>query len=89
MSGRHLAVVGAGSWGTTLANLLRRNGHEVRLWARELEVVESIATRRENTLFLPGCQLDDGIEATGDVCQTVEGADLVVSAPPSHAVACG
>jgi glycerol-3-phosphate dehydrogenase (NAD(P)+) len=81
-----VAVIGAGSWGTTLADLLARNGYAVRLWAREPEVVASIRERRENTLFLPGAGLDAGLEATGTLREAVDGADLIVSAPPSHAV---
>lgn len=81
-----VAVIGAGSWGTTLADLLARNGHVVRLWAREAEVVESIRERHENTLFLPDAPLAPGLLATGNVAEAVTGADLIVSAPPSHAV---
>jgi len=81
-----VAVIGAGSWGTTLADLLARNGHTVRLWAREPEVVASIRDRHENTLFLPEARLDPALEVTGTVAEAVAGADLIVSAPPSHAV---
>jgi glycerol-3-phosphate dehydrogenase (NAD(P)+) len=81
-----VAVVGAGSWGTTLADLLARNGHGVRLWAREPEVVTSVNQRRENELFLPGSPLADGLEARSSVAEAVRGAELVVSAPPSYAV---
>ncbi|MEQ8166288.1 MAG: 3-hydroxyacyl-CoA dehydrogenase NAD-binding domain-containing protein, partial [Alphaproteobacteria bacterium] len=49
-----LAVIGAGAWGTALAQTFARTGHEVRLWARETEVVASIARDRENPLYLPG-----------------------------------
>ncbi len=80
------AVIGAGSWGTTLADLLARNGHTVRLWAREHEVVESVQHRHENTMFLPDARLDPGLVATDAVAEAVAGADLIVSAPPSHAV---
>lgn len=80
------AVIGAGSWGTTLANLLVRNGHVVRLWAREAEVVQSIRERHENTLFLADAPLDRGLEAVPTIADAVAGAELVVSAPPSHAV---
>ena len=80
------AVIGAGSWGTTLADLLARNGHQVRLWAREPEVVQSIRERRENTLFLADAPLDPGIEAVTGIPAAVADVDLVVSAAPSHAV---
>jgi glycerol-3-phosphate dehydrogenase (NAD(P)+) len=81
-----VAVVGAGSWGTTLADLLARNGHAVRVWAREPEVIASINQRRENELFLPGAPLADRLEARASVADVVRDAELVVSAPPSHAV---
>ncbi len=81
-----IGVVGAGSWGTTLADLLARNGHDVKLWAREPEVVESIRKDRVNAVFLPDSRLEDGIEALGDIGDVVSGVELVVSAPPSHVV---
>ena len=48
----NFAVIGAGSWGTTLANLLSNNGHKVMLWAREPEVVAGINTDRHNPYFV-------------------------------------
>jgi len=81
-----IAVLGAGSWGTTLADLLARNGHEVRLWAYEAEVVESINSRRENTVYLPECRLAEGLTATSDAHAVLGGAGLVLCAIPSHAV---
>lgn len=83
-----IAVVGAGAWGTTLADLLARKGGEgeVALWAREPEVVESINREHVNRMYLPGATLDPGVRATGDVAAAVREADVVVSAAPSHAV---
>jgi len=81
-----IAVVGAGSWGTTLADMLVRNGHDVRLWAREAEVVESIRKNRVNSVFLPDCPLQEGIQPFEDIGEVVTGAEMVVSAAPSHAV---
>jgi glycerol-3-phosphate dehydrogenase (NAD(P)+) len=80
-----VAVLGAGSWGTTLADLLAAKGERVRLWAYEAEVVESVNRSRENTLFLPGVRLTDGLEAFADAAEAANGADVIVSAPPSHA----
>jgi len=82
----NVGVIGAGSWGTTLANMLAANGHAVRLWAREPEVVETINASHINRLYLDGCQLSEEVTATGDVGEAVAQSDLVVSAPPSHAV---
>jgi glycerol-3-phosphate dehydrogenase (NAD(P)+) len=79
-----IGVLGAGSWGTTLADLLVRRGCTVRLWAYEDEVVESINLRHENTVFLPGCPLAAELTATNDAIAAVEGADVVLSVAPSH-----
>lgn len=81
-----VGVLGAGSWGTTLADLLARKGHAVTLWAYEREVVEAINGRHENTLFLPGCELAPSLAASGDAAATVAEADLVLSVAPSHVV---
>jgi len=78
------AVVGAGAWGTALADLLVRNGHDVKLWAFEPDVVESINDRQENARFLAGHRLAAGIEALNDVEETVDDAELVTFATPSH-----
>ncbi len=80
------AVVGAGSWGTTLANLLAHAGHDVGIWAREPEVVESINRAHVNEVFLPGRPLHSGLVAHRDIPAAVRGVELVVSAAPSHAV---
>lgn len=77
------AVVGAGAWGTALADLLRRNGHDVTMWAYEPDVAESITSRRENVRFLKGHELAAGIIATSDLSRAVKGAELVVFATPS------
>ncbi len=77
------AVVGAGAWGTALADLLACNGHVVRLWARELDVAESIGTRHENVRFLAGFALSSALAATTVLNDVVRGAELVVFAAPS------
>ncbi len=81
-----VGVLGAGSWGTTLADLLARKGHEVRLWAYEAEVVESINRRHVNELFLTGKSLDPRLVACSDPFEAVEGVPLILSAAPSHVV---
>lgn len=82
-----IAVLGAGSWGTTLADLLARKGTTVRLWAHEADVADAINARHENPVFLPGAALAPSLTASGDAAEVVRDADLVVSAAPSHAVA--
>jgi glycerol-3-phosphate dehydrogenase (NAD(P)+) len=81
-----VGVLGAGSWGTTLADLLARKGFEVRLWAREPEVVASINETHENSVFLEGAALHPSLRAVADPAAAVQDADVVVSAAPSHAV---
>ena len=80
-----VAVLGAGSWGTTLADLLARKGDAVRLWAYEREVVEAINRSHENPLFLPGVRLAPALRAEHDAREAVREAEVIVSAPPSHA----
>jgi len=80
-----IAVLGAGAWGTGLAIVLgRKRTHQIRLWAREPEVRESISSRRLNELFLPGQEIPDSVEAVSDICETIDGAEIVVSAIPSQ-----
>jgi len=79
-----LDVIGAGAWGTSLALTAARAGHTVRLWAREQEVVDSITTRRENTLFLPGIELPSSIKATADLKSAVADAEAVLIAAPAQ-----
>ena len=77
-------VVGAGAWGTALADLLARNGHEVKLWAYEPDVVESINGKHENVRFLGGHALSPSVAAVADIHRAVEGAELVTFATPSQ-----
>jgi len=79
-----IAVLGAGSWATTLANLLAAKGETVRLWAYEPEVVEAINRGHENPLFLPGVRLQPGLRAYGKTREAVAGAPVILSAAPSH-----
>jgi glycerol-3-phosphate dehydrogenase (NAD(P)+) len=81
---RRIAIIGAGSWGTALSLTLARLGHAVKLWAFEPEVVDSIRVRRENELFLPGIALPESLFATHDLAEALRGAEMVVTALPSH-----
>ena len=81
-----IGVIGAGSWGTTLADLLATNGHDVRLWAYEREVVESVNRYHVNALFLADSRLAETLSAHGELGPAAEGAEMVVCAVPSHAV---
>lgn len=86
MRSRGIAVIGAGSWGTALADCLARNGHRVRIWSHEAEVAESITTRRRNDAYLPGVELDDKLRATTDHAELLEDAEILVSVSPSEFV---
>ncbi len=79
-----VAVIGAGSWGTALALHLARNGHEVRLWVREPELLEAMRAKGENTMFLPGFPLSGGVRPCEAFDEALAGSALVVSAVPSH-----
>jgi glycerol-3-phosphate dehydrogenase (NAD(P)+) len=79
-----LGVLGGGAWGTALAQVLAADGSEVRLWAREAEVVDGINGRRENTLFLPGLALSENIRATGDIRWVAEAEAVLVVTPAQH-----
>lgn len=81
-----IAVLGAGSWGTTLANLLAKKGYAVRIWAFEAEVAAAINERRENLTYLRGIELDARLTAGTAVKEVVSGADVVVSVTPSQHV---
>jgi glycerol-3-phosphate dehydrogenase (NAD(P)+) len=78
------AVIGAGAWGTALADLLARNGHRVSLWAYESDVATSINERHENVRFLPGVALQRDVHATTDLREALDGAHLVNLVTPSH-----
>jgi glycerol-3-phosphate dehydrogenase (NAD(P)+) len=81
---KRIAVIGAGNWGTALAATLAKTGHAVTLWAYEPEVVESIRAQHENALFMPGVKLPESIEATNDLGEALEQAEIVLTVMPSH-----
>jgi glycerol-3-phosphate dehydrogenase (NAD(P)+) len=78
------AVIGAGAWGTALADLLSRNGHDTRIWAYEWDVVESINRSHVNRRFLAGHPLSDTLVAFNSMEGALEDADMVTLATPSH-----
>jgi glycerol-3-phosphate dehydrogenase (NAD(P)+) len=79
-----MTVVGAGSWGTTIASLAARNG-PVLLWARESGLAERITAAHENPRYLPGQPLHPRLRATASLSDAAEQADVVVMAVPTHA----
>ena len=79
-----IAIIGAGGWGTALARLAARQHHQVRLWAFEAEVVDSIRNRRANEIFLPGVELPAALQVTNDLEEATRDADVVLTAVPSQ-----
>lgn len=80
---QRFGVIGGGAWGTALAQVLRRAGRDVVLWAREPEVVGSINDSHANPLFLPDIALDAGIRATGELAAAAR-ADALLLVPPAQ-----
>jgi len=77
---RKISVIGAGAWGTTLSILLAENGHQVSLWVYEKELIPEINKYRENKRYLPGFQLPDKIEITGEM----EPAEIFIFVIPTQ-----
>jgi glycerol-3-phosphate dehydrogenase (NAD(P)+) len=79
-----IAVIGAGSWGTALANVVAQNGHDTTLWAYEPELVAGMTATRINHLFLPGIELHSGLRYTGDLSEAARGATLILLVTPTQ-----
>jgi glycerol-3-phosphate dehydrogenase (NAD(P)+) len=80
-----IAIVGAGAWGTALSILLaRKPEHRIRLWVHDEQLCEVMARERVNQPFLPGCELPANVRPTADLKAAIDGAEIVVSAVPSH-----
>ena len=80
------AVIGAGSWGTALGNLLAGKGIDTVVWSYEPDVADSINREHVNRKYLDGIELAPSMHATPDMAEAVRGADLVLSVSPSHVV---
>ncbi len=77
-----VAVLQAGSWGTTLATILARDGQrDVILWTRDVEQAREIAAQRENRRYLPGIRVPDRVEVTADIERALDAQDVIVAAP--------
>jgi glycerol-3-phosphate dehydrogenase (NAD(P)+) len=81
-----ITVLGAGSWGTTLAILLANNSHDTTLWSYRDEDAQTIRTKRENPSFLPGVRIPESIVATSDLVSSARDAEMIVTAIPSQYV---
>lgn len=78
-----VAVLGAGAWGTALAQVAAAAGRQVTLWAREEEVIEAVNTDHENKLFLPGISLNPVVRATSDFAEAAQ-SELILAVPPAQ-----
>jgi glycerol-3-phosphate dehydrogenase (NAD(P)+) len=83
MTELNVAVLGGGSWGTTVASLVTRNA-PVMLWARNPDTVTEINTHHTNEVYLPGATLPEKLVATNDIAEAVQGADVIVMGIPSQ-----
>ncbi|MBI3399599.1 MAG: NAD(P)H-dependent glycerol-3-phosphate dehydrogenase [Deltaproteobacteria bacterium] len=81
-----ICVLGAGSWGTTLANILAEKGFDISLWIREEELYQIVLKTRENAFFLPGVKLAQNITAVNSIEEAVKDRAVVVCVVPSHGV---
>lgn len=81
-----IGVIGGGSWGTALAQLLATKGNDVVMWCYEPELIDAINSQHENTLYLAGIPLSANLRATNDLEEAVRGKELILSVPPSHVV---
>lgn len=81
-----ITVLGAGSWGTTLAVLLAHKGYDVRLWAHRLEFAAALESDRENKRYLSGTLFPDNLHVVADLHDAVRPARIIVTAVPSQAL---
>ena len=81
-----IAIAGAGSWGTALASVLASNGHRIRLWARDADLIARLYADGENRHYLPGIRLPASVTPTHNLSEALEGARAAVFAVPCGAV---
>jgi glycerol-3-phosphate dehydrogenase (NAD(P)+) len=83
---KRIGIIGAGSWGTALAIVAARAGHDVTLWSRDAAVVQSINEQRINSRYLTSASIPHRVTATNEIAAALHEASLVLLAAPSHAV---
>lgn len=80
----YIAVIGAGSWGTTLAGLLVEKGYDVSLWAREKDVADEINEKSRNSIYLPDLRLPACLKATSSIEEAVKKSRYVLNVVPTQ-----
>ena len=80
----NISVIGAGSWGTTLALLLNNNGHKVTLWEYNEKTAQTLITERENKLLLPGLKFPDDLIITNSLDEACSNQHMIVLSVPSQ-----
>ena len=83
---KNLAIIGGGGWGTALAIILAPRFPRVRLWVYEADLAARMSETRENDVYLPGCPLPRRVEIVTQLPAALDGAEIVLSAIPSHLV---
>lgn len=83
MNAKSVGVIGAGAWGTAVAQALARGGNNVEIWAREQDVVESINTDHENNRYLPKFKLSENLTASTDILKVAQDKEFLILASPS------
>ena len=83
---KNLAIIGGGGWGTALAIILAPRFPRVRLWVYEADLAARMSETRENDVYLPGCLLPRRVEIVAQLPAALDGAEIVLSAIPSHLV---
>ena len=83
-TGPRVAVIGAGSWGTTFGKILADGGAQVTMWARRPELAQEIAEAKRNSKYLPGINLPRSMAATHELSRALEGASQVYLSVPSQ-----
>ena len=87
MKPKNVGVIGAGAWGSGLAQAIARGGHKVQIWAREQDVVDGINKEHENKRYLPGYPLSENLTASIDIEEVANGKEYLILASPSLFIA--
>ena len=87
MKQKNVGVIGAGAWGSGLAQAIARGGHKVQIWAREQDVVDGINNDHENKRYLPGFPLSENLTASINIEEVADGKEYLILASPSLFIA--